>query len=133
MMSEEFISDWWTIELEGGWFAEREGECTNIWREDGVGALQISAYRHETEPVPETDLAEFIGNEIPTNIAQQKTKAGEFSGLRVDYIEEGKFWRKLWVTKGSLLVFVTYNCGAEDQTIERTSVEKMLRSLKSRV
>jgi hypothetical protein len=132
-MSNEFTSDWWSIELEPGWFAHPEAECISFRSEGGVGAFQISSYRHEAETVPMTDLNAFMENEIPADVLPQKTKSGEFSGFGVDYIDEGKFWRKQWVTKGSVLVFVMYNCDAEDQTVEKTSVSKMLTSLKSRV
>jgi hypothetical protein len=132
-MSQEFISDWWAIRLEPGWFSAKDDECISFWHEDGIGALQIGAYRYDDESIPETALAEFMQNQIPDGIAQEKTQSGEFSGVQVNYIEEGNFWRKLWVTKSSLLVFITYSCDAEDQTIERVSIERMLGSLKARV
>ena len=132
-MSQEFISNWWSIELEPGWLSEAENECWSFWLEDGMGALQISAYKYDTEPIPATDLTELMENQIPEGIAHEKTQAGEFSGVEVNYVEQGNFWYKLWVTKGSLLLFITYNCDAKDKTIERDAVEKMLAGLKTRM
>ena len=132
-MSEQFVSSWWSIQLEPGWFAEREPECASFWRKDGVGALQISAYKHDNGSLPGDDLAEFMENEVPENVTRQKTQLGEFLGYEVDYILEGTFWRKVWITKDSLLMFITYTSDAEDRRVESVAVDKMLASLKSRL
>jgi hypothetical protein len=41
-------------------------------------------------------------------------------------------WRKRWVHKGPLLLFVTYNSDSQDLSVETEAVNQMLSTLKSR-
>src|SRR5260370_28259328 len=130
-MPDEFKSTWWSIELAPDWFAEQEAECATFWREDGVGTLQITSYKHDSGRVPDEDLDDFMKREIPDDARLQKLSCGEFVGIGVDYVADGKFWRKRWVRSGPLLIYVTYNCGYLDQASESAAVDQMLPSLKS--
>jgi hypothetical protein len=131
-MPDEFKSTWWSIEVAPGWFAEREAECVTFWREDGVGALQISAYKYDSGCVPDDDLHDFMKGEFPDDARIQHLSCGEFEGMGVDYVVDGKFWRKRWVRSDPLLIYVTYNSGYSAQAIESAAVDQMLATLKSR-
>jgi hypothetical protein len=43
----EYRSSWWSIDLLPGWSADEQPDCVAFARDDGVGALQISAYKHD--------------------------------------------------------------------------------------
>ena len=129
-MWDEFKSTWWSIEIAPDWFAEREAECTSIWREDGVGALQISAYKYESGLIPEDDLDDFMSREFPGNTPIESVTCGQFAGVGVEYVLDEKFWQKRWLTNGDLLVYVTYNCSSRSRSIETAAVDQMLATLK---
>src|SRR5688500_3045312 len=129
-MWNKFKSTWWSIELAPDWVAEKEADCTSIWREDGVGALQISAYKYESGLKPEDDLNDFMSGEVPDDAILKSIRCGQFVGVGVDYVADGKFWRKRWVHEGPLLIFVTYNSDADDRAVELEAVKEMLATLK---
>jgi hypothetical protein len=132
-MPREYEASWWAIELPPGWNAENEEDCVNFSAEHGVGALQISAYRHDGEPITDDDLNDFAEDELIDGTTPEDVSYGDFGGIAISYVEADRFWRKLWLRSGSLLLYVTYNCVAEDQAAEVESVNRMLSSLKSKI
>ena len=129
-MTNQFKSTWWSIELSPGWTAEQEEKCASFWRDDGVGALQISAYRHDSGIVPKDDVDDFTKGEFPEETALQTVSCGAFAGVGVSYVVDGQFWLKRWVHQGPLLLYVTYNSDAGDQEAEMQAVNQMLATLK---
>jgi hypothetical protein len=129
-MTHEFITAWWSIQIAIGWLSEQEDECATFWREDGVGALQISAHSHDSGSVPADDLEDFTKGEFPDGAALKPIRCGQFVGVGVDYVADGKFWRKRWVHQGPLLLFVTYNSDVDDRAVEFEAVNEMLATLK---
>ena len=119
------------MEVESGWAAECDADCVSFWRENGVGALQISAYKHSSGTISDGELRNLLKDEIPESAVPQCITCGEFVGVEIDYVTEGIFWRKLWLTHGPLLVFITYNSDGEDNNVERQAVDEMLSSLKT--
>lgn len=61
----EYRSSWWSIDLLPGWSAEQSPECVSFYRDDGVGPLQISAYKHDRGAIPPGDLDDLTANEFP--------------------------------------------------------------------
>jgi hypothetical protein len=129
-MSDKYKSTWWSIELAPGWFAEREVDCTSIWREDGVGALQISTYKYDTGLTPVDDLSDLMSGAFPDDTSIKSVTCGQFAGVGVEYEIDEKFWQKRWLTSGPLLVFVTYNSDAKDRAVEIEAINEMLATLK---
>jgi hypothetical protein len=128
----EYESTWWAIELPSGWLAEPEEDCVSIWSEEGVGALQISAYKRDHEPINDKDLYEFVGNELPRGVNPRNISCGEFTGLYIPYVQDNQYWQKWMICEGSTMLFVTYNCDPKDKVLEIQAVDKMLNTLKSR-
>src|SRR5687768_12563853 len=126
----EYRSSWWSIDLLPGWSAERSAECVSLVRVDGVGALQISAHKHDSGTIPSGDLDDFTAGEFPDGTALQSVACGSLSGVGVDYVAEGNFWLKRWLHNGPLLVYATYNCDAANGALELTDVNRMLATLK---
>ena len=88
----EYESVWWSMEVASGWLADESPECITFCREDGTGALQISAYERESGIVPEDDVRDFIRGELPDEAILQQVSCGEFIGSGLEYVDDGKFW-----------------------------------------
>lgn len=129
-MTQEFRAPWWSILLASDWLSEQEDGCASFWREDGVGALQISAHSHDSGSVPADDLKDFTKGEFPDDATLKTIRCGQFVGVGIDYVADGKFWRKRWVHQGPLLLFVTYNSDVDDRAVELEAVNEMLATLK---
>ena len=127
----EYRSSWWSIDLLSGWAADEQVECVAFVRDDGVGALQISSYEHDSGTVPAGDLDDFTEGEFPDGATLEPVTCGVLSGVGVDYVADGNFWLKRWLHKGTLLVYATYNCDAADRDYELPDVNRMLATLKS--
>ena len=127
---DEYESIWWSMEVAAGWLADESAECTTFSREDGVGALQISAYKHDSDMVPMDDVRDFIRGELHDEETLQRLCCGEFIGLGIDYVDDGKFWLKRWLHRGPLLLYVTYNSNAGDCSLEIDDVNRMIATLK---
>src|SRR6476469_2625508 len=108
----EYRSSWWSIDLLPGWFADAQTECVAFVREDGIGALQISAYQNDGGTIHARDLDDFTKGEFPGNVTLEAVTCGALSVVGVDYLADGNFWLKRWLHKGPLLVYATYNCDA---------------------
>ena len=93
-----------------------------------MGALQISAYKHESGEVPD-DLSELLAGHFPEGLTLEPVTCGGFSGIGVDYVTEGRYWMKRWVHKKGLLIYVTYNCNAAERELELEETAQMLDSL----
>ena len=130
---QEFESIWWSINLLPDWCAEQENSCTSLWSYEGVGALQVSAYKKTDEVVSEKDISELSEGGYPEGAEVNDDLSGAFKGIRVSFSENGKYWRKWWLCNDSLMLFITYNCDVEDQRIEIEKVEKMISTLKPKV
>jgi hypothetical protein len=129
-MTHEFTAPWWSIEVADGWLSEQENECATFWREDGVGALQISAHSNDSGSIPPEELEDFTKGEFPDDSELKTTRCGRFVGVGIDYVADGNFWRKRWVHEGPLLLFVTYNSDANNRGVEMDAVNEMLATLK---
>ncbi len=128
-MRRKYKSAWWSVELPDDWEADQDEDCVTFTSERGVGALQISAYRRDSENVTDEDLLEFAEDELIEEETPQSISCGEFIGFETSYFADENFWRKLWLRSGSLLLFVTFNCAAEERAVETEDVNQILESL----
>lgn len=125
----KFVS--WSIKLPVNWQPDEEENCVTFTAENGVGALQISAYRHDNKDVTYKDLLGFAEDKLVEGVELQNITCGEFTGIGISYLVDGNYWRKWWLWRGSLLLYVTYNCSAEERLVEMDSVDQMMSSLKN--
>ena len=131
IMTKRYKSGWWSVELPDHWKANKEEDCVTFTSEDEVGALQIITYRREGRDVTNDDLLHFAEDELIEGVELQSISCGEFTGMGVSYLVDGNYWRKWWLWQGSLLLYVTYNCSAEDRLVEQEVVSQMMNSLKN--
>lgn len=128
-MTKRYERAWWSVELPSGWSAEEEEDCVTFSAKRGVGALQISAFRHNDKDVTDEDLREFAEDELVGGAKPTQVICGAFLGIEVSYTADKEFWRKLWLREGSVLLYATYNCRAEDRVAEIEAINRMLNSL----
>ncbi len=129
VMRRKYKSAWWSVELPDDWQAEPDEDCVTFTSEREIGVLQISAYHRDGEIVTDEDLLEFAEDESVESASPQNFSCGEFVGIEISYFADDSFWRKLWLRNGSLLLFVTYTCSAEERTVETEDVNLILESL----
>jgi hypothetical protein len=125
-----YESSRWSIELAPGWRATEDAECVTFCREDGVGALQISAYRHDSGKVPVDDLRDFTKDEYPEGVTLQPASCGTFIGSGIEYVADCKFWLKRWLHSGPLLLYVSYNSNVQHRAVEMDEVNQMIATLR---
>lgn len=118
----------WSISYPDEWEGESNGGVVSIRDPDGPGILQISSYRKPggvemSEVLAAAKLSpaqrEFLGG----------GRWGDFEGFQLVHSEGDVFWRKWWLKKGEVHVFVTYNCPLSDKDAEAEVVNEMMDTL----
>jgi hypothetical protein len=130
-MKSTYKSNWWSAEIPSGWSVEESDQCVSLFAESGIGALQVGAYRHETDIVSDDLLLGFADREFVRDAVPRRVSCGELSGFTLSYETDSRFWQKWWIGRGSLMLFVTYNCRSTDPHTEVVTVEEILGTLKS--
>ncbi len=122
----------WTLELAPGWAAEAEESCVTITHPDGVGALQVSAHTRRGRALSREDVLEAaeLEPEALAHIAEQDW--GDFHGFQLIFSDGETFWRRWWLARGRVLLFVTYNCDQTHEDEELPAVNAMVGSLRAR-
>jgi hypothetical protein len=105
-MTQKYKSAWWSIELSETWQADEEEDCVTFTAENEVGALQISAYRHDSKDLTYDDLFDFAEDELVEGVELQNISCGEFTGIGISYLVDNAYWRKWWLWEDSLLLYV---------------------------
>ena len=131
VMIKRYKSAWWSLDLPAPWNVEEKKDRVAITSEDYVGVLQISAYRREGNEVTNDDLLHFAEDELVEGVELQNIICGEFTGIGISYLVDGSYWRKWWLWRGALLLYVTYNCSAEQRFVEMDTVDQMMNSLRN--
>ena len=95
-MAQNYRSEWWQIQMPADWFGEREKGCVSFVGENGVGALQISAYRKD-EKLTDDDLEEFAENHIAAGAKLAQVEFGFLTGFTIHFGMENEYWRFWWL------------------------------------
>lgn len=120
----------WSLDL-GEWSVRDSAECVTFCPPEDDAALQISSSRKSAGPVTEADLRTLAERTAQrAGVSIESAMCGEFTGLGVEFAEEGHHWRRWWVSAGGTLLFITYNAAAGMGAVHRGCVERMLASLK---
>ena len=120
----------WSIKLPPNWEVKRKAYCLTFRAENGVGALQIITCRQNGKDVTYNDLLGFTEDKLIDGVELQNLICGDFSGIGISYLVEIDYWRKWWLWRDTVLLYVTYNCLAEDRLVEMDTVDQMMKSLK---
>jgi hypothetical protein len=124
---QRYEAPWWSVELPVEWSARADTECATFTSVKLEGALQLSAYRKDSD-IDQKELFE-LADERPV---PDTVKIGSFAGLCNTYEKEGTRWKKWWLVKHRTLVFATYNGPAPIAEAEIRVVEGVLQTLQAR-
>jgi len=128
-MRERFGSSNWSLQVAEGWDTCHDADCASIARRElGCGALQLSAALRDSE-VTDGDLLDFAAKEVEAGLKGVPVLTSEFGGYLFTFVRDGAFWRRWYLRKGSLALFVTYNCNVEERGVEDADVDEMMVSL----
>ncbi|MEL6821685.1 MAG: hypothetical protein AAFP70_07995 [Calditrichota bacterium] len=132
-------SSWYSLELPQGWVSEAGENNTAFYDEiNGVGAIQITAYSFpkNARPIPEPrrELIEYLQTQNASgwnskDIKDHITDKAKIASCEFEDQSERKFWKVQINIANNKLIFITYNCDVNDQTIEIKLVETILDSL----
>lgn len=123
-------TEWWSLDLPEEWQAEQDDETIVIGDDDGVGMLEITALeRRESGGAGEQDvfaLAQQLFGAQPT----QSATVGDFTGLYVQYVDEGDAVREWVLRNGEQIVLISYSCDVENAGLDDEIVDEILSTLR---
>lgn len=117
------------VEYPDNWIVKKCEECISFYAEDGVDALQISAYSKDGIVTLE-DLKEFAENEVPKDANVASVFIGNYFGLQSKFEYKKTFWQVLFLAKDKVFLYITYNCDFELKETEKDVILQIINSLK---
>jgi hypothetical protein len=121
----------WELDLRPSWTSQTDEECESISLPDGVGALQISTARKDSD-VTDDDLQDFAEKDNDAEAELVATQMGAFRGVEFTHDADGTYWRRWYLRNGRIALFATYNCNIDDKGKEDHDVNQMLSSLRTK-
>ena len=122
-------TEWWTLALPPEWWAEAEGESILIGDRDGVGSIEISTLHKERDEFDPAEVAEIAAADSGPEAVWQPATLGEYAGVTTSYLEEEAALREWYVANGSMMLFITYSCDAENRGMDDAAVDELLDTL----
>jgi hypothetical protein len=130
----QFVSKagWYSLLYPSHWVVQEEEDCDTFSDpENGVGALQVSAYQTPGSQNSLAVLREYLSDSNARH-DENKLVSYEKAGTSIascDYMQ-GRWAKRVWfLSCGNYLLMVTYNCKVEDQEVEAREVERVLESI----
>ena len=127
-MKRRFGRETWSLGIADGWHGRHDPDCATIVAVPEVGALQISAFFNDSA-VTDADLREFAAEHLEAGAISRKVTLGDFVGFTIAFGTKDEFWREWYLRNGGQMLFVTYNCDADQRGIEDEAVDEMLATL----
>ena len=127
-----FISDWWELDLVDDWAAQKDEDCVTISRPNGVGALQVSAYRKDNGKITDEELLEATDSDATSREKLSRVKISALEGYERSDLSGSSFSHQWWLGSDETMIYMTYNCEMSDQTVESDAVNTMVASIRVR-
>lgn len=125
--SSKYETSWWSIELPEGWSVEDDPECSTFTSAKLKGALQLSAYRKDSD-IGTNEICELADKQPEPNAVE----IGVFVGLCNTFETDGVRWKKWWLVRDRTLIFATYNGPVANADVEILDAEDLLNTLQVR-
>ncbi len=122
-------TEWWTVGVPPQWWAEHDDDVVVIGDCDDVGCIEVSTLQKEAGDFTLTELEQIAGDNGESAWQWQACSLGEFSGCCTRYEEEDTLVREWYVASGSVLLFITYSCAAENRGLDAAAVDEILQTL----
>ena len=125
----------YNIRLPENWVVEEEGSLISVYEPvTGVGRLQISSY--SIPPEQKLDLVEELAKYLIYRV-KIRSKSDLISKIKKEansaffelFTEENHYSSYWMFFKNYKLIFITYNCVAEDFGKEKEIIDQILNSL----
>jgi hypothetical protein len=122
-------TEWWTLALPPEWWADSDEDSILVGDQDDVGCIEISTL-HKEHGVFERDMVQSIAqSESEQPLDWKLVTLGEFVGVGSSYVQEATAVREWYVSKGALLLFITYSCAEENRGMDDAAVDELLDTL----
>lgn len=122
-------TEWWTMALPPEWWADTEEESILVGDRDDVGCIEISTLHKEQGEFTQAELREIALEDTDPDRDWRKVTLGDFQGLASRFGEEGAAVREWYVSRGSMLLFITYSCAQENRGMDDSAVDEILDTL----
>lgn len=122
---------WYSLIYPDTWLYEIDDVCTTFFREDGVGAFQISAYETESRESAAVNLREYLDSKGIEAVIEQYAPSNGSEQVSSNFVLDGSL-NKVWMfASDGHFVFMTYIRGVLDSaTDEEEDVERMVLSFR---
>lgn len=129
----EIESDFWFIALPEQWQSEQEDESILIFDEDELGCICLSNLEGGSEGVDEAGLKRLI-SDVGHRLEQGKPcELGDaWRGWEFETEEDGDYIREWYLLGPEHLLLITYSCADDDKDMDRSAVNEILDSLRSK-
>lgn len=122
-------TEWWSMALPPEWWAEAEGDSILVGDHDGVGCIEISTLHKESGTFGADEPGAIARAESETPVDWQQVSLGDFRGVLGSYVEEGAAIREWYVSRGGMMLFITYSCDEENRAMDDAAVDELLDTL----
>jgi hypothetical protein len=120
----------WSLDVPLSWSWEDGSPAISFLRDDGVGALLVSAHGKSEGEVTFFDLMSTASERVPEHVQLEACEVGDFSGLTVTIARPEGHSREWWLRAGPTLLYVTQICSHEDAGVEDAEVDAVLATLR---
>ena len=122
-------TEWWSIAIAPEWWTEREDDAVIIGDRDEVGSILISTLCKDEGVFDGAELEQIARDNAECECDWNQVKMGDFSGLSTRYEEDDSAVREWYLSAGSVLLFITYNCDPENSGMDDAAVDEILETL----
>ncbi len=125
-------ANWYSLRYPGSWRSEEDEDCTTFSDpENGVGALQVSAYETPATKDPKDLLLEYLSDHGISLVEKKLIFQRDDGRSMASYsYTEGPWLKRIWfVSKGNHLLMITYNRKVDHQGMEDQVVDKVVHSV----
>ena len=122
-------TEYWCLMLPPEWSAEQSEDVVMISDQDGIGELAVTTLIQDNASVGEASAKIVAEEESPEVADWSPAQVGPFAGVAGSFKEDGLVIREWYLTYRSVLLYVTYACGIEDDGLDTGAVEEILGTL----
>lgn len=119
----------WTLEIPDDWEASYEDDVVSIVDPDDIGSLEISSLNKSEGEISDDELKAFASELIDAGNIPELVEIAELEGLYFSFEEDELCWREWYLSKGSLLIIVSYNVELENAGLDDVVVDQILDTL----
>lgn len=121
----------WVLPLTTEYHARKEEGIYELYRENAVGALQLSSMAKRSK-ITDTEILEIAKSQVGNKGELIDISAQNIRGYRSSYEDEGVFWIYWFIVIDRSLILITYNTVSDEiNEDEIKEVEALVSGLSS--